>query len=91
MEKILLHGCSQLMAEARVGASDACQTPYLKLHFKLSYKLDKLIADFVTVLLGACPLIFFFFFKRKLIEDARQFLSHCFFFPTFLMFLLFSF
>lgn len=79
MEKILLHGCSQLMAEARVGASDACQTPYLKLHFKLSYKLDKLIADFVTVLLGACPLIFFFF-KRKLIEDARQFLSHCFFF-----------
>lgn len=88
IEKILLPRHSQLMAEATVGASNVCQTPYLKLHYKLSCKLDKITTDFVTALLGACPLIYYFFLKRKLIEYAGQFLSHCFFFysynvPTF--------
>lgn len=88
IEKILLPRHSQLMAEATVGASNVCETPYLKLHYKLSCKLDKITTDFVTALLGACPLIYYFFLKRKLIEYAGQFLSHCFFFysynvPTF--------
>jgi len=66
IEKILLPRHSQLMAEATVGASNVCQTPYLKLHYKLSCKLDKITTDFVTALLGACPLIYYFFFKEEI-------------------------